>query len=164
MKNREFQIDYKWEEEPLLVLPLCAGAMLLSGELFRWLHTLDPAGQSEGHLIFLKFLYLAFLLCCSALALWRVVRTIHATEQGLEYRFLGRIQKRISWSEFACAFKGRSYCYRNDLIYLIPEASDVFPADPWERSKFCSRNYRSLIHFHPTQNNIRAIGTYLKGL
>ena len=52
----------------------------------------------------------------------------------------------------------------NVLIYLIPDASDVFPADPWERSKFCSRNYRSLIRFHPTQNNIRAIGTYLPGL
>lgn len=35
MKQMEYQIDY--HNEPLLILPLSVGALLLSWELFNWL-------------------------------------------------------------------------------------------------------------------------------
>lgn len=163
MELKEYQIDYPGGEEPLLILPLCVGATVLHGEVFRWFSGLD-GGAEENLLVFMKLLYWGIVICAGGLAAWRLIRTIHATPRGLEYRFLGRTRKIIPWSEFACASKGRSYHYRKDLIYLIPKSGDGWTGDHWERYKFRTRNYWKLFHVHPTKNNIQAIGTYLEGL
>lgn len=162
MEQTEFRIDYKWEEEPLLVLPICIGAMLLYGEIFNWLRSLEAQSGGEVQLTFFSLIYWGFLVCCSALAVWRLIRTIHVSEKGLEYRFLRRTRRIIPWEEFSCASKGRSYHYRRDLIYLIPTSLGDFPKDHRAQYKFRTRHYWKLIHFHPTENNIRAIGTFIK--
>ena len=62
MEKREYRIDYQWEEEPLLVLPLCVGGMLLSGELFGWLNSLEPGGLPSDQLAAIRIVYFGFLL------------------------------------------------------------------------------------------------------
>lgn len=161
---QEYQIDYKWEEEPLLVLPLCVGGMLLSGKLFGWLRSLDPGSMTDDSIAGLKILYFGFLFCCAALAAWRLLRTIHATDRGVEYRFLGRTQKIIPWDDFSCATLGRARQMRTKQVFPIPNICAELPADPAGKHRFLTQHYQKLIHFHGTGNNIRAIGTYLKGL
>lgn len=163
MEQKVYQLDYPAGEDPLLILPLCAGAAVLQGEFFRWFSGLD-GGVEEHLLVFMRLLYWGIVICAGGLAAWRLIRTIHATPRGLEYRFLGRTRRIIPWSDFACASKGRSYYYRGDLIYLIPKSGDAWTDDQWVQYQFATRNYWKLIHVHPTKNNIRAIGTYLTGL
>ena len=164
MEKREYRIDYQWEEEPLLVLPLCVGGMLLSGELFGWLNSLEPGGLPSDQLAAIRIVYFGFLLCCSALAAWRLIRTIHATKDGLEYRFLGKVQKRIPWETFSCAAVGRARQMKTSLIFLIPAAIGELPADRAKLPSFLTKHYTDLIRFHRTRNNIRAIGAYLEGV
>lgn len=162
MEKKEFQLDYKLEEEPLLVLPLCVGAMLLSGELFGWLNSLDPDGLGDDHLAAFRILYWGFLLSCSVLAVWRLARTIHATEGGLEYRFLGRVQKLIPWTEFSCAAVGRARQMKMRLVFLIPEALGPLPGEPSARYRFLTNNYHQILHFHATKNNRKALSAFLR--
>lgn len=162
MEKKEFQLDYKWEEEPLLVLPLCVGAMLLSGELFGWLNSLDTDPQADEHLAAFKIVYFGFLLCCSALAVWRLVRTIYATEGGLEYRLLGRVQKQIPWTEFSCATIGRARQMRRPLVFLIPEALGALPSESSAKYRFLTSNYHQIPHFHATKNNRKALSAFLR--
>ena len=164
MEKKEFQIDYKWEEEPLLVLPRCAGATLRSGELFGWRNTLDPEGMSADNLAAFKIGYFGFLLCCSCLAAWRLVWTIHATERGLEYRFLGRTQENIPWDEFSCATIGHARQMKRNLVFLISESLGAPPSERTAKDRFLTCHYDRIPHFHATKNNIRAIGAYLGGL
>ena len=161
---KEYQIDYKWEEDPMLVLPMSVGAMLLSGELFGWLNTLDPYGMPADQMTALKIVYFGFLLCCSCLAAWRLMRTVHVTVAGLEYRFLGRTQEVIPWDRFSCATIGSARQMKRNLVFLIPKAFAPLPDDRQEKYSFLTHHYRELIHFHATKSNIRSIGTYLGGL
>ena len=160
MEKRKFQMDYNWEEEPLLVLPLCVGGMLLSGELFGWLRSLNPEEMTDDHIAAFKIIYWGFLLCCASLAAWRLMRTVHATGEGLEYRFLGKRQSCIPWSEFSCAILGRAWQQKRDLIWLIPVSLGEPPNNQTYRS-FLGRNYSEIPRFHRTKNNILAIETHL---
>lgn len=161
MEQKEFQIDYPAGEEPLLILPLCVGAAFLSGEFFGWISALD-GGASETSAVFIRLLYWGIVICVGGLAAWRLMWTIHAVPEGLVYRFLGRSMRMIRWEEFSCASKGRSWYYRNELIYLIPKSVGTLPRDLHEQYQFRTRNYGKLIHFHPTKNNVLAIETYLE--
>jgi len=161
MEQKEYQIDYSEGEEPLVILPLCVGAAVLHGAFFRWFSSLD--GGDEKLVIFMKLLYWSAVIGFGGIAAWRLIRTIHATSKGLEYRFLGKTRKIIPWNEFSCACKCRSYYYRNDMIYLIPKSCGVISEERRAQVKFTTSNYRNPIRFHPTKNNLRAIGTYLAG-
>ena len=163
MEQKEYQLDYSAGEEPLLILPLCVGAMLLSGKVFAWFSSLD-GGRDEELMIFMKLFYWGVILCCGGLAAWRLIRTIHATPKGLEFRCFGRAQEVIPWEEFSCAVKGRAWQYKRDQLYLIPANCGPLPEDARQRYKFLTRNYREKYRFHPTKNNIQAINTYLRGL
>lgn len=161
MEQKEFQIDYPDGEEPLLILPLCVGAILLSGKFFRWIAALD-SNASETSAVFIRLLYWGGIIIAGSVAAWRLMRTIHAVPEGLVYRFLGRSMRMIRWEELSCASKGRSWYYRNELIYLIPKSVGTLPTDRQGQYQFRTRDYGKLIHFHPTKNNILAIKTYLE--
>lgn len=163
MEQEEYQIDYPTGEELLLILPLCVGAAVLHGEFFRWFSGLDGGGNAKL-IIFMKLLYWGAVIGVGGLAALRLIKTIHTTSQGLEYRFLGKTRKIIPWNEFSCACRCRSYYYRNDMIYLIPKSGGELLEDRWAQYQFTTRNYWKLVRFHSTKNNLRAIGTYLAGL
>ena len=112
----------------------------------------------------MTLLYWGAVIGFGGLAAVHLIKTIHTTPQGLEYRFLGKTRKIIPWNEVSCACKCRSYYYRNDMIYLIPKTSGELLEDRWAQYQFTTRNYWKLARFHSTKNNLRAIGTYLAGL
>jgi len=128
MEQKEYQIDYSEGEEPLVILPLCVGAAVLHGAFFRWFSSLD--GGDEKLVIFMKLLYWSAVIGFGGIAAWRLIRTIHATSKGLEYRFLGKTRKIIPWNEFSCACKCRSYwcsygndcCNHGNLCFLCAAA------------------------------------------
>lgn len=86
MERKEYQIDH--HDEPLLILPLCVGALLLSGEFFAWLSGLGDMATKD--IVALQLLYWGGFLSWGGLAAWRLVSAVHLTTAGLEYRFLSK--------------------------------------------------------------------------
>ncbi len=155
--NTEYQLDYR--EEPLLILPLSVGALLLSGEFFRWFEAAAKL-PADGVAAF-RIVYWVAFLCCSGLAAYRLIRTIHATANGLELRTLGNVWQVIPWSEFHCAVKGRPYGAKRDSIFLIPRSCDEPPADRVALHRYLAKNYAECTEIAPTKNNQNAIGAFL---
>lgn len=158
MEQKAYQIDH--HDEPLLILPLCVGALLLSGEFFDWLSGLGDMAAEE--IAAFRILYWGGFLCLGGLAAWRLLNTVHLSPAGLEYRFLGKTQKLIPWSSFSRAV--RAHLHKADCIYLIPVDCCEFPKDRSAQLQFIKRNYAELTHFTVTKNNLRAVKAYLPGL
>ena len=108
-----------------------------------------------------RIVYWGFFLCLGGQAAWQLVRTIHATPEGLEYRFLDRREKLVPWSAFSCAYRGRLPQSKVDEIWLIPVECGEFPGEFRERQAFLGANYAEITRFYRTKNNIRAVEAYL---
>ena len=156
MEQREYRIECGIE--PLLVLPLCVGALALSGRFFDWFATASEM-PADGVAAF-RIVYWAAFLWIGGDAVWRLMRTIYATPLGLEYRFWGRDREVFRWGEFSCAYLGRITGAKSSEIWLVPRSCGSFPDDHNGRMRFLSVNYAEMIRLQRTKNNIRAIETY----
>ena len=84
----------------------------------------------------MMLIYWGMILVCGGLAAWQLMRTIHVTPEGIEYRFLGQTRETVPWSAFSCAYLGRLPGGKVSEICLIPVNCGEFPVEKMERTEF----------------------------
>lgn len=156
MEQREYRIECG--SEPLLVLPFCVVALALSGRLFDWFATACQM-PADGIAAF-RIVYWAAFLWMGGDAVRRLMGTIYATPQGLEYRFRGRDRELVRWDKFSCAYLGRLTGGKTSEIWLIPASCGSFPDDHNGRMGFLLANYAEIVRIQQTKKNLLAIETY----